>query len=501
MHLMPGVAPTADGECARHGTLRRLMTRTQDFLSMVESRVMLVSVRVVLVSTYELGRQPFGVASAAAYLNEAGAGVTCLDLAVERMDDAPIAAADVVAFYVPMHTATRLAAAAVPAVISLNRSVHLCFFGVYAPANAAYLQQLGAGTILGGEFEEGLVALVRRIATEKEHGVRTTGVHHVEVSHRRQDFRVPDRGGLPSLERYARLILPGGNDRIAGSTEASRGCKHKCRHCPVVPVYGGRFRIVPRAVVLEHIRRQVAAGARHITFGDPDFLNGPGHAVALVRALHDEFPDLTYDVTVKIEHLLRHERDLPTLRDTGCVLVTSAVEAVDDRVLAYFDKRHTRADVIRAVSLLRDTGLALNPTFVTFTPWTSLAGYCDLLALLVQLDLVESVAPIQLAIRLLIPAGSLLLDLQEVRDLVGRFDPAALCYPWVHTDPRVDELYTRVAAAVEAGQEAGLSRRALFQRVWEMAHAATGERAPALPPPGEDEPPRQPPRLSEPWFC
>jgi radical SAM superfamily enzyme YgiQ (UPF0313 family) len=90
---------------------------------------------------------------------------------------------------------------------------------------------------------------------------------------------------LPPLEKYAQLVLPGGARRTVGYTEASRGCKHLCRHCPVVPVYQGHFRIVQREVVMEDIRRQVAAGARHITFGDPDFFNGIGHAVELVRAL------------------------------------------------------------------------------------------------------------------------------------------------------------------------------------------------------------------------
>jgi len=41
----------------------------------------------------------------------------------------------------------------------------------------------------------------------------------------------------------------------------------------------------------------VAAGATHITFGDPDFLNGPGHALKVVRAAHAEFPRLTFDFT------------------------------------------------------------------------------------------------------------------------------------------------------------------------------------------------------------
>src|SRR5262249_50703634 len=150
------------------------------------------------------------------------------------------------------------------------------------------------------------------------------------------------------------------------------------------------FRIVQKEVVLEDIRRQVGMGAQHITFGDPDFFNGIRHAVAIVQALHNEFPSLTYDVTIKIEHLLRHAEHLVTLRETGCALVTSAVESVDDRVLEILDKRHTRQDFIEVVSLCRSAGLALVPTFVTFTPWLSLSGYKDLLQLLADLNLIDS---------------------------------------------------------------------------------------------------------------
>src|SRR5262249_37835230 len=147
--------------------------------------------------------------------------------------------------------------------------------------------------------------------------------------------------------------------------------KHRCRHCPIVPVYNGAFRIVQQDVVLEDIRNQVAAGAQHITFGDPDFFNGPGHAVAIVEALDKEFPALTYDVTIKIEHLLRHRALLPVLRGTGCAFVTSAVESLDDAVLGKLEKGHTKADFIEVLHLTREAGLPLSPTFIPFTPWTT----------------------------------------------------------------------------------------------------------------------------------
>jgi radical SAM superfamily enzyme YgiQ (UPF0313 family) len=451
-------------------------------------------VNIVLLSTYEMGRQPFGMASPAAWLRAAGHQVLCLDLSIQRLDEAAVAAADLIALYVPMHTATRMAARLVPRLRALNQEAHLCCYGLYAPLNAEFLQTIGVQSLLGGEFEQGLVDLAEQLST------RHNGIEQIPViSLERQRFLVPDRSDLPPAARYAHLRFAD-EQRVTGYTEASRGCKHRCRHCPVVPVYNGRFRVVAAEVVLADIAQQVAAGARHITFGDPDFLNGPTHALRVVTALHARFPAVTYDATIKVEHLLKHADLLPTLRDTGCVLVTSAVESVDDAVLARLEKGHTRADFVRAVELTRAVGLALQPTFVAFHPWLTPEAYLDLLALLDALGLVESVPPIQLAIRLLIPHGSRLLELPEVRSLVQPFDAAALVYPWQHPDGRVDALHKEVLACVTAAAERGATRRATFERLWALACAASGSDAAPMPP--QNLLANRPvPWLSEPWYC
>ncbi|MGC9946032.1 MAG: CUAEP/CCAEP-tail radical SAM protein [Bryobacteraceae bacterium] len=449
--------------------------------------------RILLISTYELGRQPFGLASPAAWLRDAGADVACLDLARQPLEEDALRTADAVAFYLPMHTATRLAIPVIRRARELNPAAHLCAYGLYAPMNAELLRKLGVRTIVGGEFEEALLTLVRPGPAPL-------------VSLARQRFLTPDRSGLPGLAQYAQLVLPGGARRTVGYTEASRGCKHMCRHCPVVPVYQGNFRIVPRDIVLEDIRRQVAAGAQHITFGDPDFFNGIGHAIALVRALHREFPEVTYDATIKIEHLLQHSEHLPLLRETGCAFVISAVESVDNYVLRHIlEKGHTRADFVRVAQMFRELGLVLAPTFVPFHPWMTLEGYADLLAAIADLDLVEHVSPVQLTIRLLVPAGSRLLALPEASAAVGEFDPDALCYRWPHPDPRVDKLQRELEITVARAVTAKEDRRTIFRRAWEMTHRAMDVNldvhARRLP----DVPPGRPrvtiPYLTEPWYC
>ena len=438
-----------------------------------------------------MGRQPFGLASPAAWLREAGANVTCVDITREKLTDERIGEADVVGFFLPMHTATRLALPVIDRVRALNSGARLIAYGLYAPLNESLLRQHGIRHVLGGEFEQALVeAASKGCATGEESDASPP------PSLPRLRFRVPVRDGLPPLTRYATLQLAG-ERRTVGYTEASRGCKHRCRHCPIVPVYDGRFRVIPADIVLADVRAQVAAGARHITFGDPDFFNGIRHAEAVIHAFGREFPDVTYDVTIKVEHLLRHADVLGSLRETGCLFVTTAVESVDDAVLAKLEKGHTRADFERVVDLCRREGVALAPTFVPFTPWTTLAGYVDLLDTIDRLDLVEHVAAIQLAIRLLIPQGSRMLELKDVRSVTREFDPRSLTYPWTHPDPAVDALQSELTQMI--GGRLSLNRADLFGKVWDIAHARAN--SPAIR--------RQPtlvaraaiPYLNEPWYC
>ena len=449
--------------------------------------------KVTLISPYELGRQPFGLAQPAAWLRGAGCEVQCLDLALQKLEPAVLAGSDLVAVYVAMHTATRIAIAALPRLRELAPGAHVCVYGLYAPMNADHLYRLGVGTVLGGEFEPGLLKLVRRLQAGE---VVTQDEPLVSLA--KIDFVTPDRSLLPPLSRYAHLQVPGQPNKVVGFAEGSRGCKHLCRHCPVVPVYQGRFRIVPLEVVMADVRQQVAAGAQHISFGDPDFFNGPTHAEKIIQALHAEFPHITFDATIKIQHIIDHADMLPRLKQAGCLFITSAVESVDDAVLEYLAKRHTSVDFDRAVALVEQAGIALAPTFVAFTPWTTLEGYIALLQRLVDLALVESVPPIQLAIRLLIPAGSYLLELPGFRARLGEFDRQMLGYPWQHTDVRVDRLQQDIQKWVAEAEGQQLARREIFAAIWRLAHDAAGVGVPELPAGALGKPSAH---MSEPWYC
>lgn len=454
--------------------------------------------KIALISTYELGRQPFGLASPAAWLRKRGHAVTCVDVSRDALNETALREAELIAFYVPMHTATRLTVELLEPIRRMNPKAHLCAYGLYASLSADILRAHGVGSLLGGEFEQSLVDLAEHLS-----GLSAMSqIHPLDsnVSLSRLRFQVPDRTGLPPLRSYAHLVLPSGEHRVVGYTEASRGCKHLCRHCPVVPVYEGVFRVVDREVVLGDIRQQVAAGARHITFGDPDFFNGVGHAIPLVEALHREFPELTYDVTIKVEHLLQNGELLGTLKTTGCLFIVSAVESLDDAVLLKLEKSHTRADFFQAVDLCRRARIALQPTFIPFTPWTTFEQLLDLFEQVHRLDLVEAVGPIQLAIRLLIPAGSRLLELEEVRKMVGAFDAKALVYPWKSVNPAMDQLCDELQDIVATSEKLKLSRSATFEKLWRaVGKAAQQDIRERIQPVLASR--ATVPYLNEPWYC
>ena len=306
------------------------------------------------------------------------------------------------------------------------------------------------------------------------------------------------------LDRYARLERDGAR-HVVGYVEASRGCLHHCLHCPIVPVYEGRFFLVPQEVVLQDIRQQVEAGAAHITFGDPDFLNGPGHSLGIVRAMHAEFPHLTFDFTAKIEHLLKRRTLFPELKSLGCLFVISAVESFSNTVLAHLQKGHTRDDTISVLTELRSAGITLRPSFVAFTPWTTLDDYLDLFEIAETHDLIDAVDPVQYTVRLLIPPGSALLNRRSQPDAVHRFlgplDQAGFQYHWAHPDPRMDLLHQQVSAAVEDAAKTGEEPADTFARLRALAYQAAGKEPATCCTAKGPRTGRRSPRLTEPWFC
>lgn len=460
---------------------------------------------IVLVSCYELGHQPAGLALPAGFLRDAGIAVSTLDISVERFDPVLLKRARFVGISVPMHTALRLGVRIAEEIRTVNSDCHICFYGLYAHLNANHLLDTVADSVVGGEFEEPLLQLVlsldkieRDPATPIE-GVSTKLVQAVPFL-RRLQFRPAYRDTLPDLARYARLSI-NGEERLAGYVEASRGCLHHCTHCPIPPVYNGRFFVVPSETVIEDIRALISKGAQHITFGDPDFLNGPGHSLRIAREMHSLFPDITFDFTAKVEHILKYRSQLSELSRLGCLFLVSALESLSDVVLEHLDKGHTRADIFAALRVVRDAGMTLRPSFVSFTPWTTIDDYAEMLEFVESEGLIDCVDPVQYSIRLLVPPGSLLLSASGTERWIGDLNPASLSYRWQHQDPRVEDLHQEVCRLVEEAAFKTEDPSITFNRICDATYAFKGDNGALRINRHLPLVRMRPPRLTEAWFC
>lgn len=439
--------------------------------------------RVLLVSTYELGHQPLHLASPAAALEAAGLEVRMVDLSVEEFSGTHLDGIDKVAVSAPMHTAMRLALDVARRVRDEAPSVPIAVYGLYAGVGSdAHVGGL-IDRAISGEYESELVAWAKDGGTGSSRPLA------------RERHLIPVRAALPDLSSYSQLVVDG-EQRPAGYLEATHGCRHRCRHCPLPVVYDGRLRIVAPDVVAGDAAQQVERGARHLTFGDPDFLNAPAHAIRTLEAVRASVgDDVTFDVTVKVSHVLEHRELWPRLADLGVVFVVSAFEQADDRLLELLDKGHTVDDMREAVAILRGAGIAVRPTWLPFTPWTEGRHLEAIVRFIDEQGLWGSVDPIQLSIRLLIPDGSLMLDVPELAAHLTGYDADLLGHRWEPADPGMDRLQARLAGLVEEADGEGATDAVVLQR---LVGAIGGHLGVELPAVGEPVPA---PRLSESWFC
>ncbi len=439
--------------------------------------------KVLLVSTYELGHQPLHLAAPAGALLEAGIEVRTVDLSVQDLDFDLVEWADRLAISVPMHTAMRLGVAAARRVKERRPGLPVAFYGLYATVASDETVGSLADILIAGEYEEALVEWASGNVSDA-----------VRVELGRTRHAIPSRGSLPPISSYAKF-RDEGVEVASGYVEATHGCRHRCRHCPLPTIYDGRLRIVAPDVVVADAVQQVEAGARHLTFGDPDFLNAPAHAIRTLEGVRAAVGDVSMDVTVKVSHILDHADLWPTLGALGVRFVVSAFEQADDRLLELLDKGHTVADMAKAVAILGDAGIGVRPTWLPFTPWTEATHLAQIVRFLDTSNLWGSVDPIQLTIRLLIPDGSLMLDLPELAPHLRGYDSELLGFQWEPTDARMDGLQRELAAIVEAGDNAGASDLVTMRGLVDAIGVRTGIELPAVPDVDAA------PRLTESWFC
>lgn len=445
------------------------------------------TMRLLLISTYELGHQPIHVASPAAALSRAGHDVVCIDLSVEELAAETLDSVDAVAFSVPMHTAMRLAIATARRVRDAFPDLPIAFYGLYADVGRDMTLGTVTDAVFCGEYEPSLLAWAK---AQGHHGT-----DRVQIHLGRSDFVLPKRDGLPGLEQYARLEHLG-TTRLVGAVEASHGCRHRCRHCPIPAVYDGRLRVIGEDLVTGDVAQLVAAGAEHITFADADFLNAPAYSLGVLRRIHREFLDLTFDITVKVEHILKHRDLWEEMESLGVLFVVSAFESVDEPTLEILDKGHTVPDMVSASKVLRDSGIHLRPTWLPFLPWTGPDDIAYLFQFLDEQDLAGAIDPVQLAIKVLIPEGSLLVDHPAFDGHLSHFDNEALTWSWEFEDGDTALLHKELDAIASAASDCAEDSAVTLAAMREAVSTSSGIDLGPQPTAGTPAP-----RLSESWFC
>jgi hypothetical protein len=447
--------------------------------------------KLLLLSTYELGEQPLGIAMPGAMLGAAGHELCATDLAIDGWPPGGSASVDGVVCSVPMHTALRLALAAIDRIRMENPQTPVALIGLYAPV-AERIGMLRPGDLASSGIDPTeLLTWASRLGPRSLHATTQEGL-------------LPRRDLLPPLDRYAHLEQDG-VEVLVGAVEATTGCSHRCKHCPVPLVYNGRSYAVDLDLILGDIGQLVDLGAGHIHFTDPDFLNRPQHARRVAAALAADHPGLSFDMTAKVSHLLRHKKLLPELADAGLTFVISAFESTSDLVLSRLEKGHTSADVGPAVDALREAGIEPRPSLLPFSPWTTRTDLIELLDFVARYDLIWNVDPVQFAIRLLLPPESVLAAFPdpEVRAALIGYDPDELGFTWRHADPLVDDLYRSLADLVEMATAHNLPTDVAYAKIRATVFAALELDDPGMPEVASfgrgDGPSR--PRLSESWFC
>lgn len=443
--------------------------------------------KVLAISTYELGQQPLVLARIASILDAEEIKYTLCDnsvanLSFEHVEDFFLTDGNQpthILISVPMHTATQLGRKiAQKARNAFGDGVTIIALGLYAKV------ALSTGSL----FDLGLDSLTQKSLLD------SLGIEAAQRPNARDEK--PNRNTLPSISNYAHLMLEN-EKRLVGYVETTTGCAHKCRHCPVPVIHNGKFKAIRYDIVLSEIGELYQQGARHITFGDPDFFNGPTHALKIVRNMHKVWPDLSFDATIKVEHVLEHPDIWDEMHGSGLEFIVSAFEHSSDYILGKLAKGHTKDDMVKALEILRSAGIEVRPSLLPFTPWTNKENLLELIEFIFDHNLIGSIDPVQMSIRLLVPLGSLLMTDADL-DL-GPWNPETLSYEWQSADPEIDFLqikFSEIAQQSESRQENPVET---FIRMREVAYAHFELKAPARETPLVDICSK--PRLSESWFC
>lgn len=416
-------------------------------------------VKVLVAGTFEGGFQPLSLAQSASRLQQEGYEVDVLDTFVNGVQEEKLEGVDLIAISMPLFQAVEPGIELANLADQRNPDATVACFGQYATLSYEHPTFREAmDYIIRGDWETPLAELADAVAegTEPPEEVGICHGEHEEMPYTAdpEEHVVPDRTTLPDLSKYSyqeatRMM---GEEQVVGNVEASRGCRYSCTYCSVFATYKTRNENIPAEVVMEDVRNLVEnEGAEHICFVDAEFLNDPEHADEVTRRLDEEYPDLTFDMTTRIDHFEPHRELLERINDRGLQFVTTALEFPDDETLDAVNKRMTMDQVYEGIDIADEIGIPLNPTFITFNPWEKMEDMSRLTEFLEETDLDENVSQLQLETRLYIYKGSPLLNLPSVKDL--ELQEGEFSYEWKHPDSRVDQLFEETAEPDEEGDD------------------------------------------------
>ena len=427
--------------------------------------------KILLLSFYDLGKQPKIISELYKKLDNGSNQIDVVDYSIEEKN-LTLDNYDVLGIYASMHTASVLAEQYLRDRKLPNK---LFVFGLYANVFSEMFSNFQSIHSFDSDELESLLEVQLNPNYSFKHSV-------------------PDRTILPSITDYSHIV-DGSNNLIAGSVETTYGCKHECTHCPVPIEFKGMFKTFGTEKIITDVTNQVEEGAKHISFNDPDFFNGPKHALKILQLLNEKHPSITYDSTIKVEHILKYPDYFQELKNLNMLFVISAFETTNDHVLNILQKNHSFNDLNKAVELSLENNIDIRPTWMPFSPWTEQNDLISIIKLIENYKLRETVDPIQLTIKLLVPKNSLILKRPEMKEYLLDYDPASFSYAWQYKFPNIDNIQNELFTYVL--QHESENEYTQYLGLVDILESHTNETLLN----SEKYSQRIVPKLSETWFC
>ena len=427
--------------------------------------------KILLLSFYDLGKQPKIISELHKKLDNGSNQIDVVDYSIEEKN-LTLDNYDVLGIYASMHTASVLAEQYLRDRKLPNK---LFVFGLYANVFSEMFSNFQSIHSFDSDELESLLEVQLNPNYSFKHSV-------------------PDRTILPSITDYSHIV-DGSNNLIAGSVETTYGCKHECTHCPVPIEFKGMFKTFGTEKIITDVTNQVEEGAKHISFNDPDFFNGPKHALKILQLLNEKHPSITYDSTIKVEHILKYPDYFQELKNLNMLFVISAFETTNDHVLNILQKNHSFNDLNKAVELSLENKIDIRPTWMPFSPWTEQNDLISIIKLIENYKLRETVDPIQLTIKLLVPKNSLILKRPEMKEYLLDYDPSSFSYAWKYKFPNIDNIQNELFTYVL--QHESENEYTQYLGLVDILESHTNETLLI----SEKYSQRIVPKLSETWFC